>query len=210
MRYRSDKNLPTKLSHADLITMALMSLLVRGGERIALLGEPQPPATGRSALNRLCASLTLSSDAFDGERPTAKEPNIEDGGLPPEAPLPRYSSLVLIGDFLSPLEILEKRLRAFGERGVRGHMVQILDPAETSMPFTGRSRFQGLEQEGNLLVGRAESLRDNYLERLNRHQASLAQLARLTGWSFAVHRTDRAAEPALLALYSVMTNQPQL
>ncbi len=205
MNYRSDNSLPTKRDHADLITMAAMSLLVRGGERIALIGNPAPPTGGRAAFNRLCASLAVDHVTKDHVTKDAS-----DDGLPPEAPLPRHASLVLIGDFLSPLPDIEKHLRAFGDRGVRGHLLQILDPAETSMPFTGRSRFEGLEAEGNLLVGRAESLRTDYLERLTRHQAALADLARLTGWSFAIHHTDRPPEPTLLALYGVMTNQPEL
>ena len=42
MGYRSAAHLPTKRDHADLLTMALMAMLVRGGERIALLGAADP------------------------------------------------------------------------------------------------------------------------------------------------------------------------
>lgn len=198
MQYRSDPSLPTKLDHADLLMMACMALLVGGGERIALLGEPDPPATGQAAFNRLSETIALQemNDAVPGE------------GLPSFAPLPRHANLILIGDFLSPMEDIAAHVRAFGELGVTGHMVQVLDPAETNMPFTGRSRFTGLEAEGDLLVGRAESLRGDYLERLDQHQASLSDLARLTGWTFGIHHTNRPLEPTLLALYGLLTGQP--
>ena len=63
MHYRSGRDLPTKLENAELITMAVMALLVRAGERIGLLGDPEPPATGRAALNRLCTGSAPSSAA---------------------------------------------------------------------------------------------------------------------------------------------------
>ena len=32
-------------------------------------------------------------------------------------------------------------------QGINGHLMQILDPAEATMPFRGRTRFEGLENE---------------------------------------------------------------
>ncbi len=202
MHYRSDPNLPTKAERADLLVLAAMALLVRGGERIALLGSGGRPATGRAALNRLAETIVREahSGAADGDA----------AGLPPHATLPRHASVVLIGDFLSPRPAVEAALRALAEHGVNGHILQVLDPAEVTMPFMGRSRFRGLELEGELLVGRAESLRDRYLRRLADHQGLLAQLARAFGWTFATHGTDRPAAPALLSLYSAMTAEPGL
>ena len=44
---------PTKRDRAELILVALASLLVRGGERLTLLGSGVAPMTGRAALSRL-------------------------------------------------------------------------------------------------------------------------------------------------------------
>src|SRR5256885_14536457 len=48
---------PTKRDRAELILVALASLLVRGGERLTLLGSGMPPLTGRVALTRLVPLL---------------------------------------------------------------------------------------------------------------------------------------------------------
>ena len=48
----------------------------------------------------------------------------------PVQPLPRYARLVLISDFFMPLDELRERLRGFVAMGVRGHLLQVLDPAE--------------------------------------------------------------------------------
>jgi uncharacterized protein (DUF58 family) len=51
-----------------------------------------------------------------------------------------------------------------------------------------------------LRVGQAESFRDDYIRRLNAHRAAITDAARSRGWSVALHRTDRPASEALLAL----------
>ena len=43
---------------------------------------------------------------------------------------------------------------------VAGTLVQVLDPAEALLPYTGRIRFRGLEREPDALVPRVEGVRD--------------------------------------------------
>jgi hypothetical protein len=111
----------------------------------------------------------------------------------------------LISDFMVEKETLLTFLREMAARGVRGHLLQILDPSEAHLPFRGRTRFRGLETEGELLVGRAESLHAGYMARLGSLQAALASFAQRAGWSYGVHTTDTAPEPALLSLFMAMT-----
>ena len=69
------------------------------------------------------------------------------------------------------------------------------------MPFLGRVRFRGMEREGELLLSRVESIRDQYLAKLDSHREALRTLALHAGWSFSTHVTDAPGAPALLALY---------
>jgi len=128
--------------------------------------------------------------------------------LPPFEPLPRFGQLVLFGDFLSPIEEIDALLSRFAARGLSGHMLQILDPAEETLPFSGRVRFEGFEGEPPLVVSRVESLRDAYADKLAQHREGLATIARAAHWSFATHRTDRPPQQALLALYNIL-GQPR-
>ena len=193
MAYHSGPSLPAKRDRADLILLALAALLSRAGERVALLGGDAPPATGRVNLGRIAARLI---------KPDAGAPAGD--GLPPTAELPRHAELVLLGDFLDPLDAIERRVAAFAARGVRGHLLQILDPAEQALPFRGRVRFAGLEQEAEELVPRVEAVRPQYLDRLRAQHDGLEVMARQTGWSFTTHRTDHPAQAALLALYMAL------
>ncbi len=192
-RRASTAALPSKRRRADILVLALAVLLVRGGERVALLGLGQPPATGRAVLNRL--ALTI-------ERPAPG------ANLPAFEPLPRYGQLVLAGDLLAPLAEIHALVGRFAANGLRGHLLQVLDPAEETLPFAGRVRFEGFEQEDPLLISRVEMVREDYARRLAQHRDGLAAIARATGWSFAMHRTDRPPHTALLALYGALA-QPR-
>lgn len=194
MRYSSQRSQPQKQERAAVLTLALASLLSRSGERIALLDKPEPPATGRTVLDRI--SMSVLQDMMQG-------PSAED--LPKSEVLTRHSSVVFISDFLVDTDRLINRLGEIAGRGVRGHLLQVLDPSEVSLPFRGRTRFEGLESEGELLVGRAESLRETYLERLDRLQSTLNTFARRANWTYASHVTNCRPEPAMLSLFTSMT-----
>lgn len=185
----------TKRDRALVLGLALASLLARAGERIAALGSDNPPVSGRNGLRRL-------SEQWLG----AQDQTASFSGLPPLRDLPRYASLVLIGDFLEPTEKLTTRLKALAATGIHGHLVQVLDPAEADLPFHGRTEFQGVEEDLKFLADRAENLRTAYKKRLTSHQDQLMDMTRTVGWSFATHRTDHAPTSALLALHSIISN----
>ncbi len=187
MRWRSRLAEVTKVERAEVLLLAVASLLVRGGERIARLGGEAPPQVGRATLLRIAAEVT-------GDQVNAS--------LPPQAALPRYSGVVLISDFLSPLNEIEACFRRFAAGAVRGHVLQILDPAEENLPYDGRTRFEGVEGEGDYVASRAERLRGPYHERLEAQREGLRAICRKLGWTCGQHRTDRPAEGALLGLYT--------
>ena len=192
MGYASDANLPTKRERADLLTLALASLLVRGGERVMLMGSDRAPAYGRVALDRLALLLERGATASD---------------LPAYEKLPRHGQVIWIGDLLAPLEATAALILRYADAGLKGHLLQVLDPAEESLPFAGRVRFEGLEDESSLLISRVESIRTGYAERLQRHRDGLVALTRGAGWTFATHRTDHSPQHALLGLYQILAER---
>ena len=185
---------PAKRDRAELILVALASLLVRGGERLTLLGSGLAPMTGRVALTRLVQLL--------GPRPGQVSATL---GLPVYEPLPRAGQLVLIGDFLAPLDTVSEAVARFAGAGLKGHLLQIADPAEEDLPFAGRVRFEGVEERDQITIGRVETVREDYAERFRRHRAGLAEIARAVGWTFGHHRTDRPPHLALLALHAALS-----
>lgn len=197
MVWRSSRHLVTKAERAEVLLIALAALLNRGGERFALLGgEGRAPTTGRFALRRLADDLASSRESPQS--------------LPPFQPLPRYGHVVLFSDFLTPLEQLRQRMAQFHGRGVRGHLVQILDPAERELPFAGRVKFASLESESEeVMVPRVESIRDDYKGRMEAHQQGLADLARAGDWGFIRLRTDASAVSSLMTLHLALAQTGQ-
>ena len=191
MDYASAPDHATKRDRAELLLLALASLLLRGSERVTLLGSGVPPNSGRAVLTRLAHGLWAA-------------PQIAPAAVPPFALLPRDSQLVMFGDFLSPLAEIDALVSRYAVRGVRGHLLQILDPAEETLPFSGRVRFEGPEGEGHVLMSRAEAVRDAYIEKLAAHRAGLQAIAGAARWSFGTHRTDRPAPQALLGLFNAL------
>jgi uncharacterized protein (DUF58 family) len=195
MAYSSALRLPTKQDRAVLLLLALASLLTRAGERIALLGDRRRPTGGRAAVAHICERLEGNAAAQSSAVPVQ--------------PLPRHARLVLISDFFVPLLELRERLRGFVAMGIRGHLLQVLDPAEPSLPFAGRVRFEGLENDGATLIGNVESVRLRYRDRIEAHRLGLRDLARSLGWTLAGHLTDHPPEPPLLALYNALSTKAQ-
>ncbi|HTQ13735.1 MAG TPA: DUF58 domain-containing protein [Rhizomicrobium sp.] len=190
MRFKSGNVESTKLERATLLALALAALLVRGGERIALLGDGRAPATGRAPLRRIGFELTEEAAADDR--------------LPPDAPVTRNSQFVWLSDFLSPMGEIEAALRRLAHSGLGGHLVHIIDPAEEDFPFRGRTRFEAAGGGLSEIFGRAESVQDPYRARFRAHCETLSVLARKLGWSYLAHRTDKGPQTALVALYMAM------
>lgn len=183
MDWRSDPALPTKAERAALLVLAVSALLLRGGERVRPLGGAPSPS-----LDRLAEAL-------------ARQPAI---GLPAMMNIPANSRLLLAGDFLAPVAEIEAAFRPYATRPVRAHVVQVLDPAELALPYTGRVRFQGLEAESDTIVPQVESIRAAYAAAIATQQAGLRAACDRAGWTCTLHRTDTRAEDALLELYQAI------
>lgn len=192
MRWKSSAGMEQKDERADLLLLAAASLLLRGGERVALLGTPERPSAGRLVLERIAARLLRAR--FE----TAE------ASLPPQQILPRHAQIVLIGDFLYPVHDIAARLRALADMGVKGVVLRVIDPAEEEFPYRGRTRFLGLEGENPLLAPRAETLADEWRTTFAAHQQELAEVCRRLGWRHLKHRTDKPPQTALLSLYQAL------
>ena len=188
MNWKSHKTLPTKKDRASVLMMALSSLLMRAGERCAVLGVSERPQTGRFGIERVSHKLATADGSMDAL----------------SADFSAHAKLVLASDFLAPADEWRQRLVALTARPASGILLHIVDPAERDFPFKGR--VQLLDPGSKLaqlpfLLGRAEKLRDQYLETFAAHEDALAQAARRLGWTLITHTTDQPATQALNAMY---------
>jgi uncharacterized protein (DUF58 family) len=188
MRWSKDDAAEEKYERACLLAVATGYLLEQAGERLGLLGQPGPAFYGRTAPTRLALALECAGcdDAW------------------PSHPVPPRGTLLVFSDFLQPLAAIEAGLKRWSAAGMEGHLLQVLDPAEETLPFSGRVRLRGLESEGEMLLPNAESLRADYGRAMAEQRAAVQALARHYGWSFTLHHTDRPAREALTHLYAAL------
>lgn len=188
MTYTGGADRPTKGHRARVLATALCVLLNRGGERFGLANRGTPPRRGEPHIGRIATHLMAPPDAADYGKPNARV-------------LPAGSMAVFISDFLGDPEAVELALTQAADRGVRGCLLQILDPDEEAFPFDGRTIFETMTGASQFETLKANALRDAYLERLVARKARLQDLTKKTGWRFMCHHTSQPATMALLWMY---------
>ena len=190
MNWSSTKKLPTKQNRASVLCMAMTSLLMRAGERCAVMGESERARTGRIGQERISRRLALS------EGPTR---NLD-------ADIPAYARLVIASDFLEAPDVWRQRIARLSGRPAKGILLHVIDPAEREFPFKGRVqlRIPGLSKLEPILVGRAEKAREEYQAKFTAHCEALDRTASRLGWPVIRHYTDKPANAALTALYTAM------
>jgi uncharacterized protein (DUF58 family) len=189
MAFASALTTDSKLERAMVVAFALAEVLVQGGERVGLPGLLRPTAS-RNVIEKMAEAILHDT----GER----------ASLPPSfAPSP-LSEIVMLSDLWSPIGEVQKAVAQLSASGAHGHVVQIVDPAEESFPYSGRVEFVEPEGAGSITAGRAETWRSDYSGLVARHRAAIRAETDQRGWSFAIHRTDRPASELLLVLHSRM------
>ena len=179
----------TKLDRALVVAFALAEVLVEGGERVGIPGLMRPSAS-RNIIEKMAETIVHD--------PT------ERASLPPTFSPSPLSEVVMLSDLWSPVEDVHRTLAQLSATGANGHVVQIVDPAEETFPYSGRIEFIEPEDGGSITAGRAEMWRADYEARVARHRAEIRAETDRLGWSFIIHRTDRPASELLLALHSRM------
>jgi uncharacterized protein (DUF58 family) len=178
-----------KLERALVFAFALAEVLVQGGERVGVPGLLRPTAS-RNVIEKMAEAILHDT--------------AERASLPPTfAPSP-LSEVVMLSDLWSPIGEVRGMIAHLSATGAHGHVVQVVDPAEESFPYSGRVEFVEPEGAGSITAGRAETWRNDYQGLIARHRAQIRAETDQRGWSFAIHRTDRPASELLLVLHSRM------
>lgn len=194
MSFTSVLSNDSKLERGLVISFALAEVLVQGGERVGIPGLMRPTAS-RNVIEKM-------AEAFLHD-PT------ERASLPPSFVPSPLSEIVMLSDLWVPIGEVRNTIAQLSATGAHGHVVQVVDPAEESFPYSGRVEFIEPEGAGSVTAGRAETWRNDYQGIVERHRAAIRAETDLRGWSFAIHRTDRPASELLLVLHSRMGDNAQ-
>jgi uncharacterized protein (DUF58 family) len=179
----------SKLERTLIVAMALAEILVEGGERVGIPGLVRPTAS-RHVIDKIAQAMLHDAASRDS--------------LPPAFSPSPLSEIVMLSDCWSPVADVRDKIEYLSGARAHGHVVQIVDPAEETFPYSGRIEFRDPEGHESVTAGRAETWREDYLARLARHRAQLRGETGRLSWTFLIHRTDRPASELVLALHARM------
>ena len=189
MAFASKRSRDSKLERALIVTFALAELLVTGGERVGVPGLTNPSAS-RNIIDKIAEAM-LHDDAA---RPS----------LPPSFVPSALAEIVVLSDYWSPIGEIRNMLAGLSASGAHGTLIQVVDPAEESFPYSGRIEF--IEPEGGdvIIAGRAETWASDYVARVALHRDQIRYETSKLDWLFSTHTTTRSAAELLLFLHSGM------
>ncbi len=193
MQFQGAKTRPTKADRAAVLALSLAISLLKGGERVGVEGQGRPRA-GLSQIAPMAQALTSPTPA-------------QEFGAPSLHDTISHGRAVVVSDFLGDLAPLQSALASAADKGVRGLMVQILDPVEEVFPFDGCTIFQSIGGGIAFETQEAGDLRTRYLARLAERKEDLARMARALGWHLTCHHTDTAPLPTLLWAHQALGPQ---
>ena len=192
MNFRSSESIDTKLYRANLFTLTLTIILSKSGENIVLNGLKTELLKGGNAVNFVYNQINEKvTDSYKSR------PNINE--------IKNNSDVILIGDFLNNINETEKTIKELSNRGINGIIIQILDPAERFFPYKGRINFNGLEGEKNILIGKAESVRNDYKKAIKIHIEKLEKLTTSYSWKYILDNSDQDASISLQNICNTLT-----
>ena len=156
------------------MTFALAELLVAGGERVGIPGLMNPTAS-RNVIDKMAQAM-LHDDAARLS-------------LPPSFVPSALAEIVVLSDFWSPIDEIRTMLAGLSASGAHGTLIQIVDPAEESFPYSGRIEFVEPEGGGVITAGRAERWARDYVARVALHRDQIRSETDKLDWLFSTHTT---------------------
>jgi uncharacterized protein (DUF58 family) len=192
MEYASSKAVPTKKWDAAGLALSIALLMIRAGEHIAPLKDNIRAGKTGLAIEKLAeAALLEDMQSLD----KASDITIKEN-----------TNLVLIGDFLSPLDSLEKSFTSLSEKTGSAIIIQVLDPAELNLPFEGRIIFEDPHQQKHHIQN-AAAIKDQYQKRITTHIDGLKELCKSHRFNWLLHQTGTKLEKTLFDAWLMLTHE---
>lgn len=183
-----------KFQYACMLAASLATVLVAQGDAVGLaayhedLIEHLPPARDGRAMRRLYARLASlePQQTTNSERALATVARM----------LPARGMVILISDFLEPVEAAIQHLRTLRAQAHDVMAFQVADPAERDFPFEQAVTLLDLEATDELFVV-PEAVREGYLANRKAHFDAVAQAAARAEIDLAEFMVDQPLDHAL-------------
>ena len=193
-----------KYEYACTAAVSLAYLLLRQQDAVGLMAFDEavraivPMRTKRSHLNSIIQSLDVS-------RPKQKTELAQILRGAAES-FPQRGMMILVSDLLVERPGLIKGIKLLRQRGHDVMVLHVLDDDELDFPFSGPTRFDGLELPQHLTCN-PRALRDGYLQALG---AYLEEIRRACSQNECDYRLVRTSDPLDAVLAHFISNRLQM
>lgn len=192
MSFKSKSAPYTKLEFANLITLSLLILLNKADENFAVLGKMPKCTHGTSQLDAATTALSeKTATPFENDLLNSK--------------ISSKSQLILTSDFLRSPEALKSQLRNVAANGSKGLLLHIADPAEITLPYSGRTTFHDMHGNPVISFKQVQNIRGDYQKAFAQHQKTLKEIAAQTGLRYLFCSSDAAPADVIARTYQVLS-----
>lgn len=192
MHFQSEAATLSKLHYTKLITLTLCVLLNKADENFGILGKMEKAAHGAAHLEAISDALLADTvidlpQATKTSRSTAK------------------SKIILLSDFLQPIEELHAQISQIAAHKSEGTLLHIADPAEISLPYSGRVSFLDMTGEPAIDFKRVQNIQEDYRQAFKDHQNAVMKLAKQFDWRYKFLTTEQPLAGAVGDIFHLMT-----
>ncbi|HBO43277.1 MAG TPA: DUF58 domain-containing protein [Planctomycetaceae bacterium] len=188
-----------KFDYAATLAASLAYLILRQQDAVGCMtfdAKARATVPQRTRRNHLDAIVR----ALDGSRPEEKT-NLEEILRHAAEAYPKRGLIILVSDLLVDREGLFKGLRLLRSRGHDVIVLHVMDDDELDFPFSGPTRFEGLEIDHRLSCN-PRALRQGYLEALGAFLEEIRRGCASNRVDYVLLRTSRPLDAALAAFLS--------
>ncbi len=193
MAFSSSRARETKARAAQIICLATGILATHAHENIWMAGGDFRPGRTDSTIQSLARGL-MARNTLNFARL-------------PETRLPSGGMMIVAGDFLAPVEEIEQTLSTLTRPSPHGMFIQVLDPAELTLPYAGRVKFEDMGETHHEIIDHVETVRAEYKERINAHIAALRDICHRRGWHYILHDTSQPPARAVQDIWTFLQHE---
>lgn len=184
MDFRSRRQYLRKQDCAHILGLAIAHLGHKAGEKIRVFGNSH--SSDRTFESFAKSLHSLQTDALPNPQNDIRSKNV---------------TAFLIGDFLSPIEDIERRLSVMQTVTPNIVCIQILDEAEIELPYKGRVLFHRGNRSETALINDVASVQNEYKKRMDNHIQSLKNSCKKYGYEYVLFPTNTDMKSCLLDIY---------
>lgn len=196
MEYRSRADLFTKHEYATSIAAAIAYLALQQQDSVGLatFDEELTRFIRASSNPHHWKTIIKELEGKTGAKKTSVGRVLEQLA----ERLPHRTLVIIVSDLFDEVSVILKGLERLRYRGHEMVVCNVWDPAELSLPFSGPTMFEGLEDAGTLLTD-PRSLRERYLEEVEHFRGLLSTGCSHMHVDYTVFDTSAPLDVALSA-----------